>query len=594
MQRIRALALDAAAGLPVAPDLARSATAAASSGNAALAIDGNPSTAWQPATGSGTQSIRLDFGRQVQLDAVRLRWGAVHGTAYKVAVSYDGTRWTDVQTVAAGDGGTDLVGLNSKARHLRVEATAGSSGAAAYALTDLEVAGFALAKTNLAGGRTYQRLPEPNDFGDTGIESTDGVLADAVDDGRTWGYKAPQTTATVRIDLGSVQSVDSTKVHAYEEFPGYRPSSVRIATSIDGTTFTQRGVQFAPRGASGIWYDFSFPPSSARYVEITFAKTYGGDASVMLLDEIEVYAAGAANLVANRPYLKTMPAPTDPAYPDVDGKESTDGVANSGFGVGYAYRLATAGQQVTVDVLIDLGASRAVEVVRARKYDDGVHAYEPSAVRVFAGDDAVNLTLRQTVTSANGLWFELPVSGSARFVKVSFDKTRNHDFADYLFLDEIEVLDAAGVNVALHRPYLKAHPALVDPAYPDASGRESTDGTIAGGFGDGHGYALRLAAAGQTVTVDLLVDLGARQNVSTVRVRDFDDDLHDYSPDTVAVLVGDDPLAAPTVVETSSATDQWFELHPTAAGRYLTVRLTKTRTHDFADYLFVDELTATM
>ncbi len=344
MQRIRTLALDAAAGQPITPDLARNAAATATSGNGALAVDGNPSTAWQAAPGS---TIRVDLGRQVQLDAVRLHWTAAAGRDYRVQVSYDGVRWSDANVVSLGDGATDLVGLNSKARYLRVEVTAGSSP---FALTDLEVAGFALAKQNVAGGRSYTATPAPNGQPDSGIESTDGVLADAHDDGRAWGYQAPVTSATVAIDLGSVRSVDSAKIHAYEEFRGYRPSSVKVATSVDGVTFTQRGVQFVPRGSSEVWYDLTFPPASARYVQVTFAKTYGGDASTMLIDEIEVYAAGSANLAANRPYAKTMPAATDSSYPDTSDKESTDGVSTTGFGVGYAYRLASAGARVTVDV----------------------------------------------------------------------------------------------------------------------------------------------------------------------------------------------------------------------------------------------------
>lgn len=157
-------------------------------------------------------------------------------------------------------------------------------------------------------GKTYTRSAEPNNKPDSGIESTDGVLADAWDDGRTYGYQGPNNTVDITIDLGSVQSVDSAAVHAYEEYPAYRPDSVRISTSVDGVTYTQRGQQIPPRGPSGVWHSFSFPAVQARHVRLTFTKAYTQDASALLLDEIEVYAAAEQNLAAGRPYVKSLPA----------------------------------------------------------------------------------------------------------------------------------------------------------------------------------------------------------------------------------------------------------------------------------------------
>ncbi|WP_405061526.1 discoidin domain-containing protein [Kribbella sp. NBC_01505] len=585
MQRIRAIALDAAAGKPLAADPAHGATATSSAGNGALAVDGNPATSWQPGTGS--QWLQVDLGRQVQLDGVNLRW-TTPGAGFKLQTSYDGSRWTEVSAEPASDGGTDFIGLNGKGRYLRLATTTGTPS-----LAELEVAGAPLAKTNLAGGRTYTLSSAPNGQPDSGIESTDGVLADAWDDQRTYSYEAPTGTVTVTIDLGSAQNVDSAAVHAYEEYPGYRPDKVRIATSVDGSTYKSRGQQFTPQGPSGVWYSFQFPQTTARYVRITFDKAYTADASSLMIDEIEVYAADAPSLTAGLPYRKSRAVPTDLSYPDVDGKESTDGVVATGFGAGYGYRLATAGESLTVDLVVDLGAATAISKIRASKYDDGIHDYAPTAVRVSTGDSPVNLTSRGTAT-LNGRWYELPVSATGRYVGLRFEKTRTHDFADYLFLDEIEVLDQAGTNLALHKPYRTTRPAEPDPAYPDTGGKESTDSVIAGPFGDTLGYGYHLTTAGETTSVDLTFDLGTSRPLSTVRVRAYDDHVHDYSPDNVQLLAGDNPLALEPIVETSTANAQWFDLPvPATTGRYVTIRLTKTRTNNFADFLFLDEITAT-
>ncbi len=588
MQRIRALALDAAAGKPINPDLARNAATTASAGNGAAAVDGNDGTAWQP--GTGTQWLRVDLGRQAQLDGVKLRWGSA-GVGYKVQQSYDGARWTDAYVTGPTDGGTDFVGLNGKARYVRIETAAGTPS-----LTSLEVAGAALAKANAAGGKTYSLSSTPNNKPDSGIESTDGVLADAWDDGRTYGYQSPTGTVDVTIDLGSAQEVDSAAVHAYEEYVAYRPGNVRISTSTDGTTFSQRGQQFAPLGRSGIWYEFGFSPVQARYVRLTFAKTYGGDAGAMLLDEIEVYAAAGQNQAAGRPYAKAHPAPTDPAYPDTGGTESTDGVIAGGYvdGKGYGYHLAANGQTITLDLLVDLGAAKTLSQVKVAKYTDSAgHDYGPANVRVFAGDAPLALPLIRETTTANGTWFELATAVTARYVKVQLTKTRTGDFADYLFVDEVQVLDGSGANVALNRPYAKSLPASTDAAYPDTNGTESTNGVVAGGYGDGHGYAYRLATAGAGVTVDLLVDLGASRTVGTVRLQRFDDGGHDYGPNRVAVWTGDSPVTMTARGATWTPDRGWFDVSFAAtSARYVRVQVTKTRTHDLADYLFLDEVTA--
>ena len=112
---------------------------------------------------------------------------------------------------------------------------------------------------------------------------------------------------------------------------------------------------------------------------------------------------------------------------------------------------------------------------------------------------------------------------------------------------------------------------------------------LAGGYGDGLGYGYHLSKAGETLSVDLTLDLGAATPITKVGIRRFDDRIHDYSADNVQVLVDGVPIA-----ETGAARDQWFELAvPATTTRYLTIRLTKTRTHDFADYLFVDEVVVT-
>lgn len=263
MQRIRALILDAAAGKPWA-DVAhvRNAT-------------------------------QVDLRGQAQVDGVRLHWGSAFAKSYQVQISYDGTQWATAYATTTGDGGDDFIGINGKARYVRVVADA------TYQPTDLEVVGFRLGAQNLAGGKTYTKTypdgteakPSPR-FLDSGNEATDGLLADAWDDNRAFGYELKpdqKITVNVTVDLGSVQRVSQVRTHAYEEYPYYRPDLTTVSTSVDGVTFTPRGKLTEVNGESRIWYDFAFRPTDAKFIRLTFDKTGTQKGSGVFIDDIEAY-----------------------------------------------------------------------------------------------------------------------------------------------------------------------------------------------------------------------------------------------------------------------------------------------------------------
>jgi hypothetical protein len=219
----------------------------------------------------------------------------VYGKDYKLQLSYDGTRWTDADTATAKDGGDDFLGINGKARYVRLLVTAGSEGTTPYALNSFEISGSALAKQNLLGGRGYAITDgstpiTPAGKPDSGIESTDGVLADEWTDGRTYAFSDGQTHAEIVFDLGQNRSVSSARIHAYQEYPGYRPDQVQVSTSTDGVNYAPKSTMTGmPNDQSHIWYETDFAPTSARFVKVTFLKTYGARAETMMIDEIEAY-----------------------------------------------------------------------------------------------------------------------------------------------------------------------------------------------------------------------------------------------------------------------------------------------------------------
>ncbi len=105
-----------------------------------------------------------------------MTWGASFPTAYKIQLSYDGTKWADAYTTSSGAGGDTFVGINGKARYLRVSSD--NCPAAGCSIADLQVGGSFLALENLAGGKTYDKPATDGSYPDNGnSDSTDGVLA---------------------------------------------------------------------------------------------------------------------------------------------------------------------------------------------------------------------------------------------------------------------------------------------------------------------------------------------------------------------------------------------------------------------------------
>ncbi|WP_405064008.1 discoidin domain-containing protein [Kribbella sp. NBC_01505] len=295
MQRIRAMVLDAAAGQPVvAADLAvgKKATASSLSGDAAKAVDGNASTAWQPA-GTGEQWLQVDLGRQVQLNGANLAWTTAPAS-YKVQVSYDGSYWSDARAVSGGAKAA-FAGINAKARFVRIVVPAGSG---AVGLSSVEVSGLYLLQQNLAGGKSYGRSDgtAPR-HPDAGKEATDGVLSHDWGDGRGFGYEVPDDAVAhsydVTVDLGNVQTVGRARAHVYEAFPGYQPDRIKVSTSGDGVNFTERAQTGADRGMYKMWYQADFAPARARYVRFTFVKTRSGPKTSVFFDDVEVYGVGS-------------------------------------------------------------------------------------------------------------------------------------------------------------------------------------------------------------------------------------------------------------------------------------------------------------
>lgn len=95
-------------------------TAAAASGDAALALDGDPATVWR--ANAAAPVLDVDLNGLCEFGGLALTWAEGGAPAsYRVATSLDGVHWTTVWRAGIGDGGRDPIPVpEAEARRLRL------------------------------------------------------------------------------------------------------------------------------------------------------------------------------------------------------------------------------------------------------------------------------------------------------------------------------------------------------------------------------------------------------------------------------------------------------------------------------------------
>lgn len=123
----------------------------------ALAVDGQPTTAWTSAPGRARQTFEVDLGALREFGGLLLRWKpGAHASHYDVLLSEDGARFHRVRRVSGGDGGRDAILLpESEARFVRLDLQRGP--AAVYSLAELEVKDLEFGATPNAALATLAR-----------------------------------------------------------------------------------------------------------------------------------------------------------------------------------------------------------------------------------------------------------------------------------------------------------------------------------------------------------------------------------------------------------------------------------------------------
>ena len=104
-------------------NLALNKQADASSGTAALAVDGNMGSRWESEM-SDPQWWSVDLGKKYNIETIRIAWETACSKAYTIQVSDDGENWTIASEQNDGQGGTEIIELNdASGRYIKLVST---------------------------------------------------------------------------------------------------------------------------------------------------------------------------------------------------------------------------------------------------------------------------------------------------------------------------------------------------------------------------------------------------------------------------------------------------------------------------------------
>ena len=167
------------------------ASATATSGNAALAIDGNTGTRWESAF-SDQQSITLDLGTVSNVSAVSIDWETASAKDYYLRGSVDGVNWTDIayqQNMAYGARIDVVEDINAEYRYIKMDG-----------ITRTTVYGYSIWEFNVCS---------------TPIEPFTGKHALFIGNSYTYYNDMPDMVADIAASMGDALMADSNTIGGF-------------------------------------------------------------------------------------------------------------------------------------------------------------------------------------------------------------------------------------------------------------------------------------------------------------------------------------------------------------------------------------------
>ena len=347
--------------------------------------------------------------------------------------------------------------------------------------------------THLLCGYPYQVDP--------GAADVSRCLADGVTGGEAmavWG----KGRGEVRFTLPEAWYADSLLVHFRQV--NKKAFSPRVSVDVSA------GAQTADKDG------WAAVPLS-RPVQRMVIAVEDAAAGAVAVDEVALLPA--KNLATGCAY--TYAPPFLATYPDTRGCELTDGETSHGFGDGKTIGWLKGSAAYDVTVLVDVGATQAIEAVEAHVQGGGYAGVEfPERVTVAVSEDGIKWT-QAAVSSAvpaeaesremDGQrcalgWLKLPTPGArGRYIKLRITPK------GWLMLSEILVM-SGGVNVALKHSYSMNPKPTSEEQYADNSG------VLTDGFYVKAGSGWNMCAGFDNADPTVVMDLGAVHRIGAARV----------------------------------------------------------------------------
>jgi hypothetical protein len=84
------------------------------------AVDQYTMTRWSSPGSMAMAWLALDLGSEQTFKRLYLAWELSHASDYDIEVSSDGTTWMPLKQVRGGNGYQDIIDVEGKARHVRI------------------------------------------------------------------------------------------------------------------------------------------------------------------------------------------------------------------------------------------------------------------------------------------------------------------------------------------------------------------------------------------------------------------------------------------------------------------------------------------
>ncbi|GAA3234513.1 discoidin domain-containing protein [Actinocorallia longicatena] len=405
---------------------------------AQYAFDGDTGTRWSSAA-ADPQWLQVDLGASASLTKVVLTWETAYGRDYKVQASADGTTWTDLKTVAGGDGGVDSWDIAGNGRYVRMLGTARATGYG-YSLWEFQVFG----ETGDGGscGTADAARGRPASASSTENGGTPASAAFDGDSGTRWSSAAadPQW---LRVDLGSARTICRIDLN-WEAAYG---RDFTLETSADGASWSVLKTVTGGTGGRAS-YEVS---GSGRYVRVhgtARATGYGYS-----LWDVAVHTTGGGETDPGGDVLLSY-GRTGAASSSQDDGTCRQCVPARAFDLDPASRWATSPAGGWSDpgwISVDLGATAQIHKI--------VLQWDPAyatAYQIQTSPDGQTWTTIYSTTTGKGFKETLTVNGTGRHVRM-YGTQRNGPYGYALW--EFQVHGTGGAPITP-----PARPA--DPASP--------------------------------------------------------------------------------------------------------------------------------